>query len=1028
MQSTCLICGQSYPYTEGIFCDETTPYYQIKNCDLDTKALVALATQYDSHYPLYKADQDDEKGFNLRKWLYWVHPLLVFYQTQLTGQGFHDLDDLATLDRAACEKMGIPEDLIEKLVQAARVREYRLQTIYLPKSERVEQEQEEINKEALCSELATKLRPDINPDSIRHFVCSGKNTEKCINYYVSTYITKKHGNYTDWNGIVPCCSTDDCPSFYDTATLQTHLDRPTRKLLQKAFDDFSVARGKKQAERMLEQKQEQKEEHLTQAIYEEFTALLTPTCPNCNAPFIDWIGCYSVTCGICAKDFCGVCLTFFGTSNETHTHIKSNCKKHNDWMPVNPVCNYYGSPPNTPIMYIKIHTNRARWVNQRRAMYPTDPYLMAPTILEKVGLFYKTLSKTVQYELLTRLFEEIKRDIQQGTDKPELNRIRDVYGREILLREEFDTLVPARTKFYITLFDKEITCLFSKAMHMGNTSFFPINLFSFMDPVFFYDISQQRTFTTLFSFTTPFYTKRLTDATHREPFNIISMLYENFNFYSNVTMTKETYTSTFCDLLRTNRAVIAGGFVTNAVCPDSFEEKKRNSDNKDIDMYVHLRNAKSLVMGLVDLGYYSKDIIYTPSYDESFMRKNHILYRIHMVYERQYGARLEDKCPPIDVMIIPDEFELRSIVTNFDLTFCQVWYDGVTVQSDHWNDIDTKRGSLRSEYHAAYQQGNLFLRKRISKYQERGFVIQCPDIPQRVADILRQIDRYISFYKNLVRIIKKLLDGEEDVDQPYITTEEHRELIRSTITVHEHIVANPLFQQSPKMEQIETSCDTMLQDVGNSFGVVSAVPGRRLNIFWVEREQKLDLLIYYNTNFCLKPLYKELQHRKTISPEVEEQWIVTKMYQWMTTEFYGSKRLTFVVEHPLYPCTVKRLREIVSSYPLLEKRERTMINILHRTFQKETYPVDPITHCMRPVMKYFNDTLPSPYKEVVNKYKDNFASENGEEEGRKIRSNRRKNRKNKNKNRNSLLKKGHLLKKGRTSTHHRKSMKKSMKK
>jgi hypothetical protein len=994
---TCEYCRETYSYSDGIFCDETTPYYQFKNCDLDISELVAIARAYDN----------DEKRD--------------------------------------------PEDRLETSYEAERSGRY-----------------EEINKEALCSELATKLRTDAPAE--KHYFCSGKSTLKCINAKVESFLEATRNDpsrWNVWNGIVPCFHPG-CNSFYDTANLLEHLNRPTRKLLQNALVDLAAEKEKRQqSERMLVV-QEQKEEHLTTAIYDTFTSMLLPTCPNCKAPFADWDNCYSIECKSCLQYFCGSCLACHKPTNqEMHNHLRVDCKKHKDWTEVNPQCNYYGSPERTPIMYINVQTNKAKWVNERRAMYPTDPYLMAPTILEKVALFYKTLSKTVQHELLTRLFDEMKRDIQQGTDKPNFSSSRDIYGRVANLTQALKDLVPPRTKFYLDLFDKENTCLFSD-------NFFPISLFSFMDPLFFYDVSQQRTFTTLFSFTNPFYTKRLTDATHRDPFNVVSMLYENFNFYSNVTMTKETYTSTFCDLLRTNRAVIAGGFVTNAVCPDSFEEKKRNSDNKDIDMYVHLRNAKSLVMGLVDLGYYSKDIIYTPSYDESFMRKNHILYRIHMVYERQDGARLEDKCPPIDVMIIPDEFELRSIVTNFDLTFCQVWYDGFTVQSDHWNDIDTKRGSLRSEYHAAYQQGNLFLRKRISKYQERGFVIQCPDIPQRVADILRQIESYISFYKKLVRIIvrvKKLLDGEEDVDQPYITTEEHRELIHSTRTVMGDIninliVANTLFQQSREViERIEVSCDTILRDEGNSFSVRHpAVPGRRLNEFWVDLVQELDLLIYYNTQFRVKPLYKLLRPRKIISPELEEQWIVTKMYKWMTSELLHEERLTFVVEHPLYPCTVKRLREIVSSYHLLGKRERTMINILHRTFQKETYPWDPIRRLRIPVVTYFNDSLPNPYKEVVNKYKDNFEredkpfatnfastigfrSENGEEEGRKIRSNRRKNRKNKNRNRNSLLKKGRvlkrknsllkkgrvlkrknsLLKKGRASTH-RKSMKKSMKK
>jgi len=34
---------------------------------------------------------------------------------------------------------------------------------------------------------------------------------------------------------------------------------------------------------------------------------------------------------------------------------------------------------------------------------------------------------------------------------------------------------------------------------------------------------------------------------------------------------------------------------------------------------------------------------------------------------------------PIDLMIISDDVKLVDVVTNFDLSFCEIWFDGQNV-------------------------------------------------------------------------------------------------------------------------------------------------------------------------------------------------------------------------------------------------------------------------------------------------------------------------------------------------------------
>lgn len=81
------------------------------------------------------------------------------------------------------------------------------------------------------------------------------------------------------------------------------------------------------------------------------------------------------------------------------------------------------------------------------------------------------------------------------------------------------------------------------------------------------------------------------------------------------------------------------------------------------------------------------------------------------------------KYVPIDIMIINPKYSLKSVVTNFDLTFCQIWYDGHTVEASHMDDIKNMNGSLNPDYHQLFSQHNPFTLKRINKYQQRGFTI-----------------------------------------------------------------------------------------------------------------------------------------------------------------------------------------------------------------------------------------------------------------------------------------------------------------
>ena len=224
-----------------------------------------------------------------------------------------------------------------------------------------------------------------------------------------------------------------------------------------------------------------------------------------------------------------------------------------------------------------------------------------------------------------------------------------------------------------------------------------------------------------------------------------------YSFYKRKEFTKEE-TQTFEDELKKrilffpefkeaiikNKAIIAGGSVLSI-----FGDYKIN----DLDIYVNYSNAKELIKDLYPLGCTPFETHRAPAYDQSFFRKNNIISRIYCVMsargmvleaERYYFA---DKKMSIDIMIIPDHISLESVVTNFDLTFCQVWWDGNSIHSYDIEDVRSKSGSLNPDYIESYIAMNNFTVKRIMKYKNRGFEIKIDLTSLAGQNIIKKTDK-----------------------------------------------------------------------------------------------------------------------------------------------------------------------------------------------------------------------------------------------------------------------------------------------
>lgn len=108
-QYSCSNCKETYGIHDGIFCNNTTPFYQLTNCSLTIEELIHMAHEYD------KKHRVDESG-----------------------------KIIEIVEAVAGEEKKAEEDI-------KSFGEIEFEVPYTNKSERT-------NREELCSVLATKLR------------------------------------------------------------------------------------------------------------------------------------------------------------------------------------------------------------------------------------------------------------------------------------------------------------------------------------------------------------------------------------------------------------------------------------------------------------------------------------------------------------------------------------------------------------------------------------------------------------------------------------------------------------------------------------------------------------------------------------------------------------------------------------------------------------------------------------------------------------------------------------------------------
>jgi hypothetical protein len=229
----------------------------------------------------------------------------------------------------------------------------------------------------------------------------------------------------------------------------------------------------------------------------------------------------------------------------------------------------------------------------------------------------------------------------------------------------------------------------------------------------------------------------------------------------------------FKNTLKQCGAIIAGGSALRAC----YDNSNAWGTSSDIDIYVNVKHAFRMKY-LIETANYKYSYQYVPSksrrsnlYCNSFLVKNRIREVITFPSEN------------IDIVSVRNARNVIDVVCNFDLTICQVWYDGENMYATHPDHILAMKAMLQGEYVALYNDGNKFLINRMNKYRSRGFEITLdpnPIIPEKIMPkrhVLYPIVEYYGYERTCY-------DSEDIEDIPSL---------KSTIWEFEYAVLNALY-------------------------------------------------------------------------------------------------------------------------------------------------------------------------------------------------------------------------------------------
>ncbi len=215
--------------------------------------------------------------------------------------------------------------------------------------------------------------------------------------------------------------------------------------------------------------------------------------------------------------------------------------------------------------------------------------------------------------------------------------------------------------------------------------------------------------------------------------NLINMenFFKKYKIFMKKMMTRQGLKfKKFAAILKECNALHAGGSLTSIMTVEKKEVRELVKEflfGKELDLYVsiHDDNHMQLLGSLLYMGFKIYQATGTLEYG-SVMKQNQIVGRIRMHRQLFLGELPECYTMRIDVMIIHNrnnKYPL-DVVQNFDLTCCEIWFDGEKTECSDINVFKTRIAPMRPIYIKEYMNGNKFLQSKVRKYMQMGWRIK----------------------------------------------------------------------------------------------------------------------------------------------------------------------------------------------------------------------------------------------------------------------------------------------------------------
>jgi hypothetical protein len=166
----------------------------------------------------------------------------------------------------------------------------------------------------------------------------------------------------------------------------------------------------------------------------------------------------------------------------------------------------------------------------------------------------------------------------------------------------------------------------------------------------------------------------------------------------------------FKNALKESKALTAGGSALAAMLDNKDYEG-------DIDIYVNVENARPIRNFLSS---FRSDVYISKRNSENKYAKFFFdINKIARIVRFEFG-----KSKSIDLVYINNSRTPESVVSNFDFTCCQVWYDGDNMFASHPELTMEMKANINKDYIAFYFSPDKYAKKRLDKYRSKGFDIK----------------------------------------------------------------------------------------------------------------------------------------------------------------------------------------------------------------------------------------------------------------------------------------------------------------